>query len=53
MLKERISGTSGSSTGELIFTISEPIVSLTKDQLVSVYQNWMKRLNWVIKHLLK
>jgi hypothetical protein len=35
---------------ELISAISELITSLPEDQLVSVYKNWMKRLNWVIKH---
>jgi hypothetical protein len=35
---------------ELISAWSEPIASLPKDQLVSVHTNWMKRLNWVIKH---
>jgi hypothetical protein len=30
--------------------ISELIAPLPKDQLVSVYKNWMIRLNWVMKH---
>jgi hypothetical protein len=50
MLKERISGTSYGSPEELISAMSEPIASLPKDQLVSVQKNWMKCLNWVIKH---
>jgi transposase len=50
MLKGRMSGTSYSSPDELISAISELIVSFPKDHLVSVYKNWMKRLNWVIKH---
>jgi hypothetical protein len=50
MLKERISGTSYSSPDELISAISRLIASLPKDQLVNVYKNWMKHLNWVIKH---
>jgi hypothetical protein len=49
-LKERISGTSYSSPDEVTSAISELIASLPKDQLVSVYKNWMKRLKWVIKH---
>jgi hypothetical protein len=48
MLKERMSGTSYSSSDEVISAISELIASLPKDQLVSVYKNWMNRLNWVI-----
>jgi hypothetical protein len=50
MLKERMSGTSYSSPDELISAISELIASLPKDQLVSVYKNWMKRLKLVIEH---
>jgi hypothetical protein len=50
MLKERMSGPSYSSPDELISVISELIASLLKDLLVSVYTNWMKRLNCVIKH---
>jgi transposase len=50
MLLERISGTSYSSPDELISAISELIASLPKDQLATLYKNWMKRLNWVIKH---
>jgi hypothetical protein len=50
MVKERMSGTPYSSPDELISAISELIASLPKDQLVSVYKNWMKLLNWVIKH---
>jgi hypothetical protein len=50
MLKERIWGTSYGSPNELISAISVLIASFPKDQLVSVYKNWMKRLNWVIKH---
>jgi hypothetical protein len=50
MLKERVSVTSYSSPGELISTISELISSLAKGQLVSVYKNYTKRLNWVIEH---
>jgi transposase len=49
ILKERISGISYSSPDELISAISELIGSLPKDQLVSVYKNWMERLNWVVK----
>jgi hypothetical protein len=49
MLKERMLGTLYSSTDELISAISELIAS-PKDQLVSVYKTWMKRLNWLIKH---
>jgi hypothetical protein len=49
MLKERMSGKLCSSPDELISAISELIASLPKNQLVSVYKNWMKRLNWVIK----
>jgi hypothetical protein len=50
MLKQRMSGTSYSWPDELISAISDLIASLPKDQLVSVYKNWMKHLNWVIKH---
>jgi hypothetical protein len=50
MLKERMSGTSYSSSDELISAISELIASLPKDQLTSIYKNWMKRLDRVIKH---
>jgi hypothetical protein len=50
MLKERMSGTSHSPPDKLISAISEVIASLPKKQLVTVYKNWMKRLNWVIKH---
>jgi hypothetical protein len=50
MLKERMSGTSDSSPDELISAMSELIASLPKYQLVSVYKNWMKHLNWVIKY---
>jgi hypothetical protein len=50
MVKARMSGTSYSSPDELISARSELITSLPKDQLASVYKNWMKRLNWVIKH---
>jgi hypothetical protein len=45
MLKERMSGTSDSSPDELISVISELIASFPKSQFVSVYKNWMKRLN--------
>jgi hypothetical protein len=45
-----MSGTSYSSPIELVSAISELIASLPKDQLVNVEKNWMKRLNWVIKH---
>jgi hypothetical protein len=51
MLKQRMSGTSYSWPDELISAISEMTASLRKDQLASVYQNWMKRLIWVIRHL--
>jgi hypothetical protein len=50
MLKEQMSGTSYSSPDELISAISELIASRPKDQLVIVYKNWMKCLNWMIKH---
>jgi hypothetical protein len=50
MLKERMSGTSYSSPDELIFAISKLSPSLPRDQLGSLYKNWMKRLDWVIKH---
>jgi hypothetical protein len=50
MLKERMSGTSYSSPDKLISAISELIASLLKDQLASVYKNWVKPINWVIKH---
>jgi hypothetical protein len=50
MLWERMSGASYSSPDELISAISELIASSPKGQLVSVYENWMKRLNWVIKY---
>jgi hypothetical protein len=50
LLKERMSETSYSSPNELISAISGLIASLPKDQLVSIYKNRMKRLNWVIKH---
>jgi hypothetical protein len=39
-----------SSPNELISAISELIVSLPKGQFAGVYENWMKRINWVIKH---
>jgi hypothetical protein len=48
MLKERMSGASYSSPDELISAMSELITSPPKDQLGSVYKNWMKRFNWVI-----
>jgi transposase len=50
MLKERMSGISYSSPDELISAVSELITSLPKDQLVSIYKNWISRFNWVIKH---
>jgi hypothetical protein len=50
MLKERMPRTSYSSPDERISIISELIASLPKNQLVSVYQNWMKRLNWAAQH---
>jgi transposase len=50
MLKERMSGPSYGSPDELISAISELVASLSKDQLVNVYTNWMKHLNRVIKH---
>jgi hypothetical protein len=50
MLKERMSGTSYSPPDALISIICELIASLLKDQFVSIYENWVKRLNWVIKH---
>jgi hypothetical protein len=50
MLKERMSGILYSSPDELISAISELLTSLPKDELVSVDKNWMKRLNWAIKH---
>jgi transposase len=50
VLKERMSGTSYSSPDELISAISELIASLPKGQLVSVYKNWIKLLNWVIRY---
>jgi hypothetical protein len=50
ILKERMSGTSYSSSYELISGISELIASVPKDQIVIVSKNWMKRVNWVIKH---
>jgi hypothetical protein len=45
-----MSGTSYSSPEELISAISELVASLPKDQLVSAYKNWMKRVNWAIQH---
>jgi hypothetical protein len=50
MLKERTLGTSYISPDELISAMSDLIASLSKDQLVSVFKNWAKGLNWVIKH---
>jgi hypothetical protein len=50
IVKERRSGTSCNSPDKLISAISEPIASLPKDQRVSVYKTWMKRLKGVIKH---
>jgi hypothetical protein len=50
MLKERMSGTSYNLPDELISTISELIASFPKDQFVTVCKNWIKRVNWVIKH---
>jgi hypothetical protein len=50
MLKERMSGTSYSSPYELISAVSELIASLLKYHPGNVYQNWIKCLNWVIKH---
>jgi hypothetical protein len=50
MLKEGMSGTTYNSPDELISAISELIASLPQDQLVSVYKNWMKRFNRVIRH---
>jgi hypothetical protein len=50
VLKERISGTSDSPPDERISATSELITSLHTNQLVSIYKNWMERLNWVIKH---
>jgi hypothetical protein len=50
MPKERTSGTSSSSPDALISAINALMASLSKDQLISVYKNWMKRLNWLIKH---
>jgi hypothetical protein len=45
-----MSGKSYSSPDELISAMSELVASLSKDKLVSVYKNWMKRLSWVMKH---
>jgi hypothetical protein len=45
-----MSGTSYGSPDELIFAAGDPIASLQKDQLVNVYTNWMKHVDWVIKH---
>jgi hypothetical protein len=45
MFKERMSGTIYSSADELISAISELIASPPKDQLVSLYKNWMNHLN--------
>jgi hypothetical protein len=50
MLKEQLSGISYSSPDELISAISELTALLPIDQLVSVYKNWMKHLNLVMKH---
>jgi hypothetical protein len=50
MLKERMLGTSYSLPDQLMSAISELIASVPKDQHVSVHKNWMKRLNWVMKH---
>jgi hypothetical protein len=50
MLKERMSGTLYGSPYEFVSARSELIASLLKDQLVGAYKNWIKRLDWVIKH---
>jgi hypothetical protein len=50
MLEERMSGISYSSPDELISAISELVASLPNNQLLSVYTNRMKRLNWVIEN---
>jgi hypothetical protein len=50
MLKERLSGSSYSSPDELISAIGEVIASIPRDELVRVYENWIKRLRWVITH---
>jgi hypothetical protein len=49
MLKEPMSRTY-SSPDELISTISELNASLPKDQLASVYKNWITCINRMIKH---
>jgi hypothetical protein len=49
MLKQRMWIPAYSSSDELISAISELIASLPKGQFVSVYKDWMGRLNWVIK----
>jgi hypothetical protein len=45
ILKERMQGTVYGSPDEITSVINELIASLRKDQLVSVYQTWMKYLN--------
>jgi hypothetical protein len=50
MLKKRVLETSYGSSDELISTMRELVASLPKDQPVSIYKNWMKRLSRVINH---
>jgi hypothetical protein len=45
-----VESTSYSLPDELISAIGELLASFPKDQLVTVYNNWMKRQNLVIKH---
>jgi hypothetical protein len=45
-----MSGTSFKSPDELISAINKLTASPPKDQLVSVYKNWIKRLDRVIQH---
>jgi hypothetical protein len=45
-----MSGTSYSSSDELISAVIEQIASVPKDQLVSIYKNWIKRFNWGTEH---
>jgi hypothetical protein len=50
MLKEWMSEISYNPPDKLISATSELIASFPNDQFVSVYKNWIKRLNWVIKY---
>ena len=49
-LKEKLSGSCFSGTEDLISKIREIFENISKETLVSVYENWSRRLSWVIEN---